>query len=170
MELTLNDICIAKSSSLKLSEIFDNGKYPVYGASGLCGYLNSYQIDKDAITIVKDGAGIGRVHLLPKESSVLGTMQILIPKKEINILYFYYLIKHMKLGNSYNGATIPHIYFKNYSKNNINVHDYDEQVRISELLSNIEQLITNKKSILKEIDRLIKSRFMCQEVILYGIY
>ena len=163
MNLILNDICTPKSSSLKLSNVLENGNYPVYGASGICGYLNDFQIEKEAIAIVKDGAGIGRVHLMLPKSSVLGTMQIIVPNKNVNAEYLYYLLKYMDLGSTFDGATVPHIYFKNYSKKEVKQHSYEEQKRISKELSKIDKLIVNKNNILITLDQLIKSRFMCQE-------
>lgn len=162
---TLADITIPKSSSIKLGDTFESGMYPVWGASGICGYLDDYQVDKDSIVIVKDGAGIGRVHYMKEYSSALGTMQIIIPKEEVKAKYLFYLMKYLDLGKSFSGATIPHIYYKNYSKTRINIHDLYEQEKIIELLDNIEKSIENKSIELLSLDELIKSRFMCQEVV-----
>lgn len=160
MNLILNDICTPKSSSLKLVNVLENGNYPVYGASGICGYLNDFQTEKEAIAIVKDGAGIGRVHLMFPKSSVLGTMQIIVPNKNVNAEYLYYLLQYMDLGSTFDGATIPHIYFKNYSKKEIKQHAYEEQKKISKELSKIDKLILNKNNVLITLDQLIKSRFI----------
>src|SRR5690606_14423703 len=46
------------SSAIKTKE---EGKYEFYGASGVEGYIDDYDMAKDYISIVKDGAGAGRV-------------------------------------------------------------------------------------------------------------
>ena len=62
----LEDVCYNGSSSLSQKDIIMlEGKYPVYGASGLIKYINFYKYDKEYIAIVKDGAGIGRTMILP---------------------------------------------------------------------------------------------------------
>jgi type I restriction enzyme S subunit len=69
-----------------------------------------------SIGIVKDGAGVGRVMLLPEKSSVLGTIQMVVPKANTDLLYLVLSLKSMNLSNDEANvsATIPHIYFKKY--------------------------------------------------------
>ena len=81
MRVKLEDVCERGTSSLMQKDIVDkNGKYPVYGASGRIGSMETYQQEHQTVAVVKDGAGIGRTMLLPEKSSVIGTMQYLIPK------------------------------------------------------------------------------------------
>lgn len=54
-----------------------------------------YQQKKPYVAVVKDGAGIGRAMLLPAESSVIGTMQYLLPKSVVLPEYLFYVVKHM---------------------------------------------------------------------------
>jgi type I restriction enzyme S subunit len=162
--IKLSEITYPQSSSLKLSQVCEEGSYPVYGASGLCGYTEKYQTEESAVAVVKDGAGIGHTYLLPEKSSALGTMQIIHPNKNIQSEYLYYLIRALNLGASYNGATIPHIYYKNYSKSIIKNHSVAERTEIIKNLSDIESVINNKKTQLKFLDELIKSRFILQGV------
>ena len=64
-EVAIKDICEKGSSSLKQKELQASGDYPVYGASGIAGYLNTYNQGTTYIGIVKDGSGIGRVDFYP---------------------------------------------------------------------------------------------------------
>ena len=81
MKVKLGDVCDKGSSNLKQSDVINqNGQYPVYGAAGLLGNIDSYHQDKPYVAVVKDGAGIGRTTLHPAKSSVIGTMQYLLPK------------------------------------------------------------------------------------------
>ena len=45
---------------------------------------------------------------------LLAQMQYLIPKENILPEYLYYVVRYMHLEKYYTGATIPHIYFKDY--------------------------------------------------------
>ena len=149
-----------KPSSLKASELLERGKYGVYGAQGILGYLDTYQTSIDSLAVIKDGAGIGRVQVIPKNSSVIGTIQLLIPNDNTDLLYAYYLLKYLDLGNSYSGATIPHIYFKNYGKREIEFKKLAEQECIGKELSSIDLLISKAKTDIQMLEALIKSRFI----------
>lgn len=69
MRVKLKDVCEKATSNLKQSDILSiGGTYPVYGASGYLGNIDSYHQDKPYIAVVKDGAGIGRTTILPPKS------------------------------------------------------------------------------------------------------
>ena len=115
MKVKLEDVCERGTSNLKQSDIVNmTGKYPVYGASGYIGNVDFYHQRNPYVAVVKDGAGIGRTMLCPAKSSVIGTMQYLLPKNNVLPEYLYYVVRYMHLEKYFTGATIPHIYFKNY--------------------------------------------------------
>ncbi len=161
--LTLGDVCKKASSNIAQKDLQDKiGAYPIYGASGLIKQVDFYQQDKEYIAVVKDGAGIGRTMLLPAYSSVIGTMQYLLPKESIpiDIKYLFYAVEHMNLAKYFSGATIPHIYFKDYQKEPINIPDIDTQKRISRIFDKIDALITSRKEQRTKLDQIVKSRFI----------
>lgn len=160
-KITLEDVCVPKSSNIAIKDLDNNnGEYPIYGASGLIKYVDFYKFEDPYIAIVKDGAGVGRVMLLPGKSSIIGTMQGIIPKDDIDINYLYNILVSKKLSRYYTGATIPHIYFKDYKKEKINLVPIDEQKKISSKLSKITNLINLKQKEIIRIDELIKSQFV----------
>lgn len=161
MRVRLGDVCDRGTSNLKQSDITDtSGEYPVYGASGLIGTVSFYHQKLPYVAVVKDGAGIGRTTLHPAESSVIGTMQYLLPKANILPEYLYYVVKHMHLEKYYTGATIPHIYFKDYKSEEFNLEPLEKQHIIVDILEKIESVIEARQKELKRLDDLIKSRFV----------
>lgn len=159
--VTLEDICTTTTSSLTLKELEKNeGIYPLYGASGLIKYIDFYKQEKEYIGIVKDGAGIGRIMFLPKNSSVLGTVQYIFPNKNIDIKYLYFNLIKMNLKKYYSGSTIPHIYFKDYKKEKIKLYDLAKQKKIVKILENISEIIEKKKNKLQEYNKLSKCLFV----------
>lgn len=161
--LTLGDVCKKASSNIAQKDLQDKiGAYPIYGASGLIKQVDFYQQDKEYIAVVKDGAGIGRTMLLPAYSSVIGTMQYLLPKEgiPIDIKYLFYAVEHMNLAKYFSGATIPHIYFKDYQKEPINIPDIDTQRKISRIFDKIDALIISRKEQRTKLDQIVKSRFI----------
>ena len=161
--LTLGDVCKKESSNIAQKNLQDKkGAYPIYGASGLIKQVDFYQQDKEYIAVVKDGAGIGRTMLLPAYSSVIGTMQYLLPKEgiPIDIKYLFYAVEHMNLAKYFSGATIPHIYFRDYQKEPINIPDIETQRKISQIFGKIDALITSRKEQRTKLDQIVKSRFI----------
>ena len=157
----LGDLCKKESSSIAQKDLEkNNGMYPIYGASGFIKNVDFYKQQKPYIAIVKDGAGVGRVMKLPAKSSIIGTMQYIIPNDDVNTSYLAYAIEHMHLEKYYMGAAIPHIYFKDYCKETLNSHNYVEQQKIAERLDLLSNLIENQKQQLEKLDELVKSQFI----------
>lgn len=135
----LGDICKKDSSSVAQKDLENhNGIYPIYGASGFIKNVDFYHQENPYVAVVKDGAGVGRVMKLPAKSSVIGTMQYIIPNDGIDVSYLAYALDHMKLSKYYTGATIPHIYFKDYCNEIIPIHSESEQYLIANTLEHVD--------------------------------
>ena len=161
MRVKLEDVCERGSSNLKQSDVVEMaGNYPIYGASGYIGNVDFYHQEKPYVAVVKDGAGIGRTTLHPAKSSVIGTMQYLLPKDNVLPQYLYYVVSYMHLEKYFTGATIPHIYFKDYKNEKFNLDSLDKQKEIIESLGRCEKVIESRKQELQLLDDLIKARFV----------
>lgn len=161
VRVKLEDVCERGISNLKMSDVTDlSGNYPIYGAAGYIGNVDFYHQINPYVAIVKDGAGIGRAMLCPAQSSIIGTMQYLLPKKNILPRYLYYVVKYMHLEKYFTGATIPHIYFKDYKNETFNLEALERQKEIVTVLEKCEKVIEYRKRELNELDSLIKARFV----------
>lgn len=138
----------------------NNGSYGIYGASGYIKDVDFYKQDKPYIAVVKDGAGIGRTMLLPEKTSVIGTMQYLIPNDLVSVEYLYYAVTYMNLSKYFTGATIPHIYFKDYQKEKLPLPSKKDQQQIANILQKVDYLIELSKIAYNKLDMLVKSRFV----------
>lgn len=158
----LGDVCAKDSSNIAQKNLKDCfGKYPVYGAGGYIQNVGFYHQEDEYIAIVKDGAGIGRAMILPAKSSVIGTMQYIIPdKNKVDIHYLYYAIINMELGKYFSGATIPRIYFKDYQKEIFKLPNLKIQKKIADNLKNIDLMIAKKNKQISLFNELVKSRFI----------
>ena len=93
----LGSICKKGSSNVAQKDLSDHkGKYPIYGASGFIMNVDFAHQNKPYIAVVKDGAGVGRVMLLPANSSVIGTMQYILPNDIQEQQYHIYILKIIK--------------------------------------------------------------------------
>jgi type I restriction enzyme S subunit len=156
----IKEICDKATSNLAQNKITAiSGQYPVYGASGFVQNIDFYHRDTPYIGIVKDGAGVGRINIYPAFSSILGTMQYILPKDGFLLNYIAYALKGINLASFSSGATIPHIYFKDYGEKQIPVPPLAEQERIVAELDCLSGVIEKKKQQLKELDALAQSIF-----------
>ena len=156
----LNEICSKGKSSLRQKDVFNDGPYAVYGASGIIGAMGEYQNETPYIAIVKDGAGVGRTNACEAKTSVLGTMQALLPNSNVERDYLLHLVRSLHLGKRFSGSTIPHIYFKDYGKLEVPLPSIETQKQIVSQFSAIEQQIARTATQREKLDQLVKSRFV----------
>ena len=162
-ELRIKDICEKGSSNLKQKDVEGKeGHYPVYGASGIISHIDTYHQEKNYIAIVKDGSGIGRVSFMPAKSSVIGTMQYILPKEGFNINYIGYCLQSLDLSKYKQGAAIPHIYFRDYGERIVKVtEDLKEQKSIVDYLDSafakIDAMKANAEKALNEAKALFQA-------------
>ena len=113
----------------------------MFDVNSLIGKTSSSCIDENYITIIKDGAGVGRTRLLPKNTMFLGTMGALTPKG-IDLNFLFQIVSKAELGRFCTGSTIPHIYFRDYGENLFFVPSNREQKPIGDYFSKLDNLIT----------------------------
>ena len=160
-KVKLGDVCDKASSNIAQKDLENNeGEFPIYGASGFIKNVDFYKQEKEYIAVVKDGAGVGRIIKCPAKSSVIGTMQYIFPKENVNIEFLAFSMENMNLAKYYSGATIPHIYFKDYCNEEFLLPTISEQKAIANVLNKITGLINKRKEQIRKLDELVKARFV----------
>ena len=159
----LKDICNKASSNVAQKDLGNNnGNYPIFGASGFIKNVDFFHYDKPYIGIVKDGSGVGRVTLYPAYSSLLGTLQYILPKEGFSLSFVYYALQSLDLSKYKIGAAIPHIYFRDYGEKELSVPPLEEQHRIVSILdatfekidklkANAEENLKNAKALFQQV-------------------
>lgn len=156
----LGDVCDRASSNIAQNKITKNeGLYPIFGASGLIKYVDFFHRDEEYIGLIKDGSGVGRANIFPAQSSVIGTLQYILPKENIYIKYLLYTLQGLKLEQYVTGIAIPHIYFKDYSKELIYLPPLPTQHQIVKELDCLSTLLEKQKQQLAELDTLAQAIF-----------
>ena len=159
-KVKFNELCLKGKSSLRQKDVLNDGPYAVYGASGIVGSMSTFQNPKPYVGVVKDGAGVGRVSACEGGTSVLGTMQALIPAEGVERDYLLHLARSLHLGDGFSGSTIPHIYFKDYGKTVVPLPSLETQREISLQFNTIEWQVELARQQLEMLDSLVKSRFV----------
>lgn len=145
--VTIEEVCISGSSNISQNKLLENeGDYPIYGASGLIKNVDFYHQDRPYLSIVKDGSGYGRITIMPGKTSVIGTLQYILPKENIMLNYLYYAMLSIDFKKYVSGAAIPHIYFRDYKKEVIILRPLEEQQQIVEKLDKAFELIDQAKA------------------------
>ena len=165
---TLAQVCTSTGSNITLKNIQDKkGDYPIYGASGVVSYVDFYIKENQSLGIVKDGAGIGRVFLLPPKASVIGTLHYVESNDDLNLKYLFYFLQSINLARYITGSAIPHIYFRDWKKEQIPIPPLEIQRRIvkrldeafSRIESGTKHLKSAKDNLAKYKQSLLKSAF-----------
>ena len=156
----LNDTLVCYSSTLQESSVQETGDYPVYGATGVCGYTDTPEVDGDSILIIKDGASVGVTYYASGKYSAIGTLNRLVAKKGYSLRYLYYCLKVFNFTPYRTGLAIPHIYFRDYGKAKVWCPSLDEQQRIADALTKVQQKIAIEKSLLEQLYS--QKRFLLQ--------
>jgi type I restriction enzyme S subunit len=149
VNIQLRDCLNCHSSTLMENAVIEkNGTYPVYGATGIIANTPDYEIDKDAILIIKDGASVGKVQYAKGKYSVIGTLNYLTSKENVSLKYLYYYLQSFNFDKYKVGSGIPHIYFKDYGDKYIYCPTIEKQNKIANFLSAIDEKLETEKHIL----------------------
>ena len=140
--------------------------YPVFNANSIAGYVDFYENECPYISIIKDGAGIGRVRLCEAKSSTIGTMGCIHARKGISIIFLYYLLEQVDFNKYSNGSTIPHLYYKDYSCEKVRIPNIKEQSAIAEVLSAADREIELLK---QDIEQEKQKKKALMQLLLTGI-
>ena len=164
----IKDICEKGSSNIAQKDLEGHdGDYPIYGASGFIKNVDFYHQAKEYVGIVKDGSGIGRVDFYPPKSSLIGTLQYIIPRADYDIRYVGYCLQSLNLASYRQGAAIPHIYFRDYGEMEVLVAESipeqqrivgildQEFAKIDELKAKAEKSIQAAKDLFASIQTLV---------------
>ncbi|MCT4136034.1 restriction endonuclease subunit S [Elizabethkingia anophelis] len=151
-ESKLEDICEKQSSSISANKIEDNiGDYPIYGATGILKNIDFYEVENDYISIIKDGAGVGRLLYCEGKSSVLGTLDI-IQSKNVKLYFIFLLLSRIDFKKYITGSTIPHIYFKDYKKEKFQIPSIEEQEKITNFFKSLDDKINLENDLLIQFE------------------
>jgi len=145
-----------KSSSLTVKDCKEEGKYDLYDANQVIGKTDKFVIDEDYITIIKDGAGVGRTRKLSKNTAFIGTMGALTVNNS-DLDFLYATLNRIDWNTKTFGSTIPHIYFKDYGEKVYGEPSIEEQKKIGLYFKNIDTLITLHQRKLEKLKIIKKS-------------
>ena len=123
--------------------------------------MGFYHQEKPYVAVVKDEAGIGRTTSFA--GKIFNYWHYAVPSSPKRMCcqsILYYVVRYMHLEKYFSGATIPHIYFRDYKNEEFNLDDLGRQAEIIDILGRLERLIEFRKKELQQLGNLIKARFV----------
>lgn len=156
---TIGDICkrFSSGSGISASEIYSEGKYPVYGGNGLRGYTNSYNFDGECAIIGRQGAYCGNVRYFKGKAWMTEHAIIACARNEHNTGFLAYKLSLMNL-NQYQGQSAqPGLSVNTLSKLKIDLPDLEVQNKVFHLLKTIDDKVMLNSLIISELESLAKT-------------
>lgn len=142
----LQDISEYLTSEMSLESIENkiSGEYPVYDASGISSYIADYRVESDYIAIIKDGFGVGRLRYCREKSTFIGTLGGIVANG-CSTTYLYAAMQMIDFRQFVTGATIPHVYYKDYKNLSIPFPEAKVQKRIERIYELLDKDIIISK-------------------------
>lgn len=154
-KVKIRDVCSKANSTHSQNSLGENtGNYPIFGANGYLQNITTFDFGFPYIGIIKDGSGVGRSQLYPAFSSILGTMQYILPKGDINISFLAYLFETIEFSMYINGSSIPHIYFNDYCEEDKYIPSIAEQRVIASYFITLDRQINLQSQRLEKLKQI----------------
>ena len=161
-KVKLISICRPKQwKTIPTSELQESG-YPVYGANGIIGFYDSYNHEQETVAITCRGATCGTVNLTQPKSYITGNAMCLddVDDNTVEIKFLFYAMQSYDFTKVISGSAQPQITREGLGKVEVALYPLDLQKQIVNRLCKVDELIERRRQQLKELDGLVKSRFI----------
>jgi type I restriction enzyme S subunit len=153
----LNEICdIKKGEQLNKDDLTETGNYPcLNGGMGFSGYTDKFNSDENTITISEGGNSCGFVSFMKSKFWLGGHCYKIILKKDISTIFLFHLFKfyERKIMNLRVGSGLPNIQQKDLRSLQLLVSEnIEEQTKIANYLSSIQEKTETEKQILEKLE------------------
>lgn len=135
---TLGEVCEIKSGRNQKNVINPNGKYPIYGSSGIFGYADEYICDENTIIIGRKGTINSPIYVTTKFWNV-DTAFGLCAKEDLNSKFLYYFCLGFNFKKLDKSTTIPSLSKGDLLSIQLNIPSLQTQ---QDIVSKIEELFS----------------------------
>ena len=158
--MIFNDVLEIRNGRNQKNVENPDGKYPIYGSGGIMGYADDYICEADTVIIGRKG-NINNPIFVEEPFWNVDTAFGLSAKREVLLpRYLYYFCRNFDFERLNKAVTIPSLTKSDLLKIEIELPSMENQQKIVDKLSKIEQIIQMRKQELQGIDELIKARYV----------
>lgn len=159
--VTVDDVCEnLDSKRVPISrEDRSAGEIPYYGATGIVDYVNDFIFDEELVLVGEDGAdwsGFANTSFLINGKSWVNNHAHVLRCKKINSIFLVNFLNYKDLRDCVNGSTRGKLNKSDLMDIKINLPPQNEQNKIAEILSSVDDKILINKQIKNKLAELKK--------------
>ena len=147
----LGDLCNSIKAG-KNKEKENEGKYPVYGSTGLIGYTDIFAYDGSMILIARVGANAGFTYCINEKCDVSDNTLILNVKSCYNFNFAYNQLLYYNLNKLVFGSGQPLVTAGQLKALKIVLPPLSEQQKIAEVLGTWDKAIEKQTQLIKKLE------------------
>ena len=151
---TLEDIT-ENISSGRCKSYSSNGKYNLYGSTGIIGKTDEACYEGNLVLVARVGANAGSLQIINEPCGITDNTLIIKPKK-VDAQYIYYFLQHFNLNRLVFGSGQPLITGGMLKKVKVSLGNIQEQNKLTRLLSLLDERIATQNKIIDKLQSLIK--------------
>lgn len=151
----LSDLMIFKNGKKRPKSI---GTIPVYGGNGILEFTNDFN-NQNCIIIGRVGAYCGSVYREPSKCWVSDNAISCVANDTSDIVFDYYLLKHLQLNKRHIGTSQPLITQDILNNIEIKLPPLEEQKRIAAILSALDDKIEINRKINENLEQQAQALF-----------
>lgn len=154
-------------SSGKSKSRESEGEYFLYGSTGIIGYTDENDYNGECILIARVGANAGNLYKVDGNYSVTDNTLMLYTNEDSYFDFTYYLLIKEGLNKLVFGSGQPLITGGQLKSLNLSVPKIEEQTRIANFLSSVDEklnLLKEKKALLEDYKKGIMQKIFNQEI------
>lgn len=159
MKFELGQVCSRLSSGkgIPANQVFDSGKYPVYGGNGLRGYTDYSNFEGECAIIGRQGAFCGNVRFFSGKAYMTEHAIVVCANEYNNTRYLAYLLSTMNLGRLSGQSAQPGLSVKTLAKQELELPTLETQNKIVSILASLDDKIGLNQRINKNLADLLQT-------------
>ena len=150
-EYRIEDITVNISSG-RCKSHSSNGKYNLYGSTGIIGKTDEACYEGNLVLVARVGANAGFLQIINEPCGITDNTLIIKPK-EVDV-HIYYFLQHFNLNRLIFGSGQPLITGGMLKKVKVSLGTIQEQNKITRLLSVLDERITTQNKIIEDLKKL----------------
>ena len=157
-EKKLGEICKICTGKLDANAMVENGKYRFYTCAKEFYYIDNYSFDTEALLISGNGANVGYIHYYKGKFNAYQRTYVLDSFEE-NIIFIKYILERnlrTRIEKEKNSGNTPYIVLSVLTDMILQIPFLEEQQKIADFLSSIDNKIENMEKELKGLKKFKK--------------
>ena len=130
-----------------------NGKYNLYGSTGIIGKTDEACYEGNLVLVARVGANAGSLQIINEPCGITDNTLIIKPKG-VDAQYIYYFLLHFNLNRLIFGSGQPLITGGMLKKVKVSLGTIQEQNKLTRLLSLLDERIATQNKIIEDLKKL----------------